>query len=514
MAYKFQRGQAILSGALDQEGDVDILDSGELKVGGNTVISAARNATFTQLDTDNIRINGNVISSTDTDGNITLTPDGAGEVVIAAGELNYAGTTVLSTGAELNLLDGASAGSVVNNKAVIYNGSGVVIGAALATANDGTIGPADTTDAITLGASEITIKDGVDFSVATVGGFNYGGAAVTATAAELNLLDDAAAGTQVAGKAVIYDASRGINAHGLTGSLRFSLDVEANGGLGMTPFQNSANVSDLKISGSFMDATAGFAPATDSFVALSPSGSVKSFTAQLLASQIAGDGLAASSGVLAVGVDDSTIELDSDALRLKDDGVTGAKLAPAVAGAGLAQDGSGNLDIVNATNGGIAVNANDIGLDFNDLDGTATVSMAADSIAFIDANDSNKTKKESIVDFVSAMAGTGLTAVDGQLTSNAVGTVSQSFEGRTLVEGYNYLTGNLGANLLMLPGDADVGDSVVVKAGDLAVGKSVKIQASGSQRIDGETQIFLESPFAAVQCIYLSGSDGSNWGII
>ena len=51
-----------------------------------------------------------------------------------------------------------------------------------------------------------------------------------------------------------------------------------------------------------------------------------------LASGIAGDGLALSSHALSINVDDSTIELDSDSLRLKDDGVTGAKLAPAVAG--------------------------------------------------------------------------------------------------------------------------------------------------------------------------------------
>jgi hypothetical protein len=64
-----------------------------------------------------------------------------------------------------------------------------------------------------------------------------------------------------------------------------------------------------------------------------------------LASGVAGDGLALSSHVLSVNVDDSGIEINSDALRLKDDGVTGAKLAPAVAGAALAQDGSGNLDV-------------------------------------------------------------------------------------------------------------------------------------------------------------------------
>lgn len=37
----------------------------------------------TQLDIDNVRIDGNAITSTDTDGNITITPDGVGEVVVS-----------------------------------------------------------------------------------------------------------------------------------------------------------------------------------------------------------------------------------------------------------------------------------------------------------------------------------------------------------------------------------------------------------------------------------------------
>jgi hypothetical protein len=50
------------------------------------------------------------------------------------------------------------------------------------------------------------------------------------------------------------------------------------------------------------------------------------------------------------------------------------------------------------------------------------VNVAADSIGIIDANDSNNSKKESIADLVSAMAGTGLAASSGQLTVNAANT--------------------------------------------------------------------------------------------
>ena len=50
---------------------------------------------------------------------------------------------------------------------------------------------------------------------------------------------------------------------------------------------------------------------------------------------VAGDGLSASSGVLAVGVDDSSIETNSDALRVKAGGVTNAMLAGSIANSKL-----------------------------------------------------------------------------------------------------------------------------------------------------------------------------------
>jgi len=43
--------------------------------------------TFTQLNSDNIRIDGNTILSTDTNGDITLDPNGTGDTVVASGKL-------------------------------------------------------------------------------------------------------------------------------------------------------------------------------------------------------------------------------------------------------------------------------------------------------------------------------------------------------------------------------------------------------------------------------------------
>jgi hypothetical protein len=83
------------TGALQVSGGAGI--AGALYVGGaisaesasfasinNTPIGNVTPSTgaFTQLDVDNIRINGNALTSTNTDGDITLTPNGSGKLVL------------------------------------------------------------------------------------------------------------------------------------------------------------------------------------------------------------------------------------------------------------------------------------------------------------------------------------------------------------------------------------------------------------------------------------------------
>jgi len=57
-------------------------------------------------------------------------------------------------------------------------------------------------------------------------------------------------------------------------------------------------------------------------------------------------------------------------------------------------------------------------LDLNGLT-AATVDIAADSVAIIDANDSNLTRKETLADVIAAIDGTGLTASSGVLSVDA-----------------------------------------------------------------------------------------------
>ena len=69
---------------------------------------------------------------------------------------------------------------------------------------------------------------------------------------------------------------------------------------------------------------------------------------------------------------------------------------------------------------GLAASSSVIGLDLNELT-AAAVTVANDSIAIIDADASNGTRKESIADLATAMAGTNITASAGVLSAAASG---------------------------------------------------------------------------------------------
>ena len=89
--------------------------------------------------------------------------------------------------------------------------------------------------------------------------------------------------------------------------------------------------------------------------------------------------------------------------------------------------------VANTTNGGTTI-ANSgaesaaitITLNLNDLS-AATVNVANDSIAIIDADASSGSRKESIADFVSAIAGANLTATSGVLAASGGGVPNAFF---------------------------------------------------------------------------------------
>jgi len=147
-----------------------------------------------------------------------------------------------------------------------------------------------------------------------------------------------------------------------------------------------------------------------------------------------------------------------------------ADLATAMAGTNItATNGvlSTTADITGVTagdglSGGGTSGALTLALDLNELTG-ATVAVDADSIPFVDASD-NSTKKESIADFVSGIAGTGLTASSGQLSISETGDISSVVAGTGLTGGGT--TGDVTVNVIG-------GDGITANANDVALSSTV-----------------------------------------
>jgi trimeric autotransporter adhesin len=100
--------------------------------------------------------------------------------------------------------------------------------------------------------------------------------------------------------------------------------------------------------------------------------------------------------------------------------------AGADSGSGTAITGSGTLTFTGGTNVTTEVSGTTVTINASgstDLDSLAAgvIDVSADSFGFIDANDSNASKKESIADFVAAIAGTNLTATNGVLAASGGG---------------------------------------------------------------------------------------------
>ena len=176
---------------------------------------------------------------------------------------------------------------------------------------------------------------------------------------------------------------------------------------------------------------------------------------------------------------------------------------------------AGDIEGVTAGNGlsgGGSSGTVSLALDLNELT-AATVDVANDSVAIIDANDSNGSKKESIADLVSGMAGTNLTASSGTL-----GIASSVIRGLFSAGGdlsYNSGTGAFsftndagdiesvvaGSGLTGGGTSGDVtlnvigGDGITANANDMAVDNTV-VRTSGTQTIAGAKTFSADAIFS------------------
>ena len=279
----------------------------------NDSITAVGTSVFTNLD-----ISGNV----DIDGTLDLDKD----------KLKIDGAAVTTTSAELNILDGATLNTTELN---ILDGA-------------------------TLSTNELNILDGV-----------------TATAADINLIDGITNGTVIASKAIITDSNkditggRNITISGELDALTLDIsgDADIDGTLALGSLTNvETSITDLQsdvgsnnfTGGTLLDSLGGtssltvaiktleseigedadYASGTITFGANTISGVLVNLNNELDAlnalTLTAGDGLSGGGNLtqnrsFAVNVDDSSIEINSDSLRVKTGGITSAMLAGSIA---------------------------------------------------------------------------------------------------------------------------------------------------------------------------------------
>tara|TARA_R110000824_G_scaffold80365_5_gene202166 strand:+ start:14817 stop:16475 length:1659 start_codon:yes stop_codon:yes gene_type:complete len=552
MAYKFQLGNAILSGALVQEGPIASYpapgaegnDDAKFQVkntSGQTratlhIASSEGALTLKNSGAEVIKLraaDGTMSSSAGISGSAIIVgeagnlygigKDGAlsiakvntnwtnagrtiadlgtvTEGVISTGGLTYAGTVVTSTGAELNLVDGSSAGTVVVSKAVIYDGSGTIL-----VADEQYIGATGDTDMLQFEAgSDLSVASDLDFNILKAGGLNLADGQVTSTAAELNLVDGSSAGTVVASKAVIYNVGGAVNgttlsaSQGITGS---SLQMGAYGLTNLGALAISAmnsnwtnagrTVADMGIL-TTVDINGGSADGVIIGAASAAAATVAALTAT---------GDVTMTGATAVTVDvasDSLYLLDAGDSTMKRDSI--ADIVQAVAGG--------------ASAGGFAASSGVMSLKLDSLSTTLTGS-GIDGLDVLGIYDTTATsqKKATVADLALKLAGAGLTATNGVISSEAGGTPTAAVNGTTLSEGYNYLTGNLaGAMIVSLPGSPTAGDVIHLKAKEgLSQLITLTVKRSGAHLFDNQTQVVLESPNAAVSFVYVANND---WRIV
>ena len=198
----------------------------------------------------------------------------------------------------------------------------------------------------------------------------------------------------------------------------------------------------------------------------------------------AGAALSKTGNTLNVSVDDSSIEVSSDALKVKNSGIVNDMLAGSIANGKLANSTisgvalGAHLNSLSAeNNGGIALSSyngsasvSNLKIDINDL-GDAGVNVANDSIAIYDA-DAGLTAKESISDLIQAVAGNGLIDTAGVLS---VGVDDSSVE----LNGGNLRVKASGVTNAMLNGSIADSKLSTIAASNKVSGSAVQLNGTG-----------------------------------
>ena len=302
------KGIASFGGDFSVSSGAVSLANNSITIGSDAVALGATRTDInglTSLDVDNLTLDANAITSTDSNGNIELSPNGTGTVVVPASYESRAGFSnqslvnkayVDSVTSGLSVKSPVKVATTGNLNATYNNGAGTLTG--------------NSNFALSVDGVTVSVNDRIlvkDQSTAAQNGFYK----VTATG---------------------------------SGSAAFVLT--------RTPDADAA--SEL-VAGAFAFVEEGTANADNGYV-LSTDGAVTLGTTAINFEQFsgagqisAGDGLTKTGNALSLNVDDSSIEINADTARVKALGVTNAMLAGSIANAKL-------------SNSSVTINSNSLAL--------------------------------------------------------------------------------------------------------------------------------------------------------
>ena len=370
MAYKFQLGEAVMSGSLVRSGSLTIKTDA-----GVTKFSVAK-------DTGNATSLGSITAGT--------------SFIIGSADLNEA---------DMEKLDGITNGTAAANKALVVDANKDI-----GTIRNLTIDGAFTDGNYTFDTSgNVTGLGSVACGAVTSTGQVLGTTLSGSTAVRAGGADLWGFSSAGAAKFSTLSATA-VSATSLSASSTLSADgaVELKSTLAVSGTVKLGGVADTAL-----------AVANDSLYFLDSDGLMKrdSFADVMAAAVASEPGLASSGGKLLFDPDScsAVTPATGDALVFADSTDSNIpKKATFDAFAGVLAGGTG-----------IAASGVALSLDLNELS-AAAVNVANDSIAIVDADDSNASKKESIADLATAMAGTGVTATNGVFSVDTTGGDSMS----------------------------------------------------------------------------------------
>ncbi len=546
MAYKFQLGPAVMSGTLEQEGSIDITDSGVLQIAGSTLADASRNLTAAQVSgSGNLLIGGTVkldgvadaAADVAADSFYFLDGDGlmkreamADYAASIAGNGLAVSSGVLAVGVD-------DTGIEINSDALRLKDSGVVT----AKIADDAVTPAKMSlfdDSLAATDTHILIADGTDYSSFAMSGdatlSNAGVLTIAADAVHGTMLNtDAADGTTMELSSDSLSVLKvpnalsqgdGIAAFSYDGSGALTVALSASvGGAGLA---YASGVLSLDID----ELTAGSSlHQTEDHFAFSDNGTEKKISfsdlEDAIFANVSGDATVAAGGALTIA--DSAVET----AMIADDAVTSAKIATgAVVADGIAADaveaGALNDDVISGqtelaqgdmavadeimiSDGGLLkkIGVNNFFRDGGKMVPEAAIAVADDYLLFLDGGDGGDQSKESVADFVAAIAGSGIDASNGVLSVGGSQVSGSGDVNVNLIEGFNFQNTTLSADrtwTLPATGNVDAGSVVRVKAGNLA-GNKITVARNGAT-IDGQSvDLELEANGAAVSLMYVGG---------